>query len=229
MKRIKPVLGEFYHIYNRGVDKRVVFSDESDYVRFIHDLYEFNDINPALNSGYHLNKNSEVGLQYFRKRREPLVDIIAFCLMPNHFHLMLRAKTEDGITKFMRKIGTGYTNHFNQKYHRSGVLFQGKYKIVHINQEPHFLHLPFYIHSNPLNLIYPEWKNKKIKNYKHAFDFLKKYRWSSLLDYIGIKNFPSLIQKDFLNGIIINPENFSSMFLDWVKDFDSNDIREFLK
>ena len=77
--------------------------------------------------------------------------------------------------------------------------------------------------------MYPEWKEKKIKNYKHAFSFLKKYRWSSFLDYSGMKNFPSLIQKDFLNGIINNPEDFSSMFMDWLKDFDSKSVKDFLK
>ncbi|MCK5357108.1 MAG: transposase [Elusimicrobiales bacterium] len=223
MGRIKPYTDQIYHIYNRGVDKRIVFSEETDYVRFIHDLYEFNDIKPAA-------KYSEVQLpNIYGEDRKCLVDIIAFCLMPNHFHLMLRAKTDNGISEFMRKIGTGYTNHFNQKYNRTGALFQGKYKIVHIEKESHFLHLPFYIHANPLNLMYPEWKEKKIKNYKHAFSFLKKYRWSSFLDYSGMKNFPSLIQKDFLNGIINNPEDFSSMFMDWLKDFDSKSVKDFLK
>ncbi|MCG2724976.1 MAG: transposase [Elusimicrobia bacterium] len=232
MKRVKPVIGQFYHVFNRGVDKRIVFSEEIDYIRFIHDLYEFNDTKPAPNLTYYINykRYKEVGLPYIHKEaRKCLVEIIAFCLMPNHFHLMLRSKIDGGITEFMRKIGSGYTNYFNQKYRRTGSLFQGKYKIVHINQEAHFLHLPFYIHSNPLNLILPEWKDKNIKNYRHAFKFLKKYRWSSLLDYIGIKNFPSLIQKNFLDGIVSGPENFELMFLDWLKDFDSEEAKDFLK
>lgn len=105
------------HIYNRGVERRNVFLDEKDYLRFVLNLYEFNDTTPALNVGYHINASPiEVRLQYPRK--EQLVDILAFCLMPNHYHLMLKERMENGTTMFMRKLGTGYTNYFNIKYQR---------------------------------------------------------------------------------------------------------------
>ncbi|MBP9716185.1 MAG: transposase, partial [Candidatus Pacebacteria bacterium] len=115
LRKTALVQGEIYHIYNRGVDKRDIFMDDEDRIRFIHDLYEFNDLNPVLNLGLSLkNKSNEVGLPYFRKnKRENLVEILAFCMMDNHFHLMIRSVSENGITEFMRKLGTGYTNYFN--------------------------------------------------------------------------------------------------------------------
>src|SRR3989338_6454859 len=103
---------EIYHVYNRGVEKRDVFIHEKDYFRFIHNLFEFNDTAPAENTYY--RNVYEVRLHKIEKPKECLVEILSFCLMPNHYHLMLRQKVENGITKFMRKIGTGYTNYFNK-------------------------------------------------------------------------------------------------------------------
>ena len=184
---------EIYHIYNRGVEKRDVFTNDKDYFRFIHDLFEFNDENSALNVAYYFNpKTMEVQPQYLQKERKPrklLVEILAFALMPNHFHLLLRQKSENGLVKFMQKLGTGYTMYFNKKYERVGSLFQGRFKAVHINQEAHFIHLPFYIHTNPLSLNYGG---------STSIDFLENYRWSSYLDYIGKKNFPSVTSREFL-------------------------------
>jgi len=108
MERPTLVTNEIYHIYNRGVDKRNVFLDNDDYLRFVHDIFEFNDIAPAPNLAYHLrNKSKEVGLpNIHRAPRKLIVEVLVFCLMPNHFHFIMRQKKEGGITKFMRKIGT---------------------------------------------------------------------------------------------------------------------------
>ncbi|MFA7192469.1 MAG: transposase, partial [Candidatus Paceibacterota bacterium] len=151
LRKTSLVQGEIYHIYNRGVDKRDIFMDDEDRVRFIHDLYEFNSTNPAPNLNDYLKRgkvnNLEVGLpEIQRKPRELLVEILAFCMMDNHFHLMIRPVSENGITEFMRKIGTGYTNYFNKKYERNGALFQGKFKSVHIEKDAHLMYLPIYIH-----------------------------------------------------------------------------------
>ena len=132
------------------------------------------------------------------RAREQLVDIISFCLMPNHFHFILKQLKDGGIVKFMQKIGTGYTMYFNQKHKRSGVLFQGKFKAILIDRDEYFLPLSGYIHSNPVEIIEPGWKDAGIKDWPMVNDFLQKYRWSSYQDYIGIKNFPSVINKDFL-------------------------------
>ncbi|MDE2001122.1 MAG: transposase, partial [Patescibacteria group bacterium] len=130
------VTGNTYHVLNRGVDKRKIFLDESDYFRFIHDLFEFNDQNPINNVTYHFNgrnNSKDLASPYIgaeRKPRKLLVEILAFCLMPNHYHLLLRPKLDNGISLFMRKLNMGYAKYFNQKYERNGTLFQGRYKSV---------------------------------------------------------------------------------------------------
>jgi putative transposase len=193
-RRIRPkfVNNEIYHIYNRGVDKRDIFMGESDYIRFVHDLYEFNDTAPAKQfpRSYVGSPTSNISN---RETKERLMDILCWCLMPNHFHLMVRQRITGGISAFMQKLGTGYTNAFNITQERSGVLFQGKFKAEHVNNEPYFLHLPFYIHANPLDLAEYGWKTNGIKNIDKTIGFLENYRWSSYPDYIGKKNFPSLL------------------------------------
>ncbi|OGZ44910.1 MAG: hypothetical protein A3C84_00985 [Candidatus Ryanbacteria bacterium RIFCSPHIGHO2_02_FULL_48_12] len=208
MHRPKPETGQIYHVFNRGVDKRSIFLEEEDYLRFIRSLCDFNDTIPT-----------EVRLpENTAKKREHLVQILAFCLMPNHFHLMLQQDTEQGVTEFMRKLGTGYTNYFNKKYNRSGALFQGKYKVVHIAEEAHFLYLPFYIHVNPLDLKYAEWRDGKIHDEEEMLGFLESYRWSSYLDYIEKPNFPMATQRNFLKKILGNTADQKKEMLSWIKE-----------
>lgn len=223
-----------YHVYNRGVEKRTVFIKEKDYFRFIHDMYEFNDVNPALNLGFHFDnygtKLVKSDFTSFRKPRKPLVEILCFCLMPNHYHFMLRQLVDGGITEFMRKIGTGYTNYFNTKRQRVGPLFQGKFKAVHVTKEAHLTYLPHYIHLNPLDLKMPEWREQKIRSPKQALKFLESYRWSSYLDYIGKKNYPSVIQPDFLlTNYYRSPTslvNYRKEIEDWLADFDLMELQD---
>ena len=222
------VTGEIFHVLNRGVDKRKIFLDDRDYLRFIHDLFEFNDVNPALNIGRYLNGSQLNDLRnqsISRTPRKLIVEILAFCLMPNHFHLLLRQRVDGGITKFMRKLGIGYANYFNQKYERTGTLFQGRYKAVLVNREVHFIHLPYYIHFNPLDLLMLDWRTRKIKNYKKAVKFLESYRWSSHLDYIGKKNFPSVTQREFLLKIFGGVENYRKVVKNWLKEIDLVEIK----
>ena len=206
------VANQICHVYNRGVDKRIIFLEDGDYLRCIHDIFEFNDTKPAFNFGRSHRRPSPVNnVIDFRNQsidggqprlpRKRVVDILAFCLMPNHFHFLLRSLVVGGITLLTRKLGAGYANYFNQKYERSGALFQGGYKAVAVTKEPHFLYLPYYIHLNPLDLFAPGWKEQGIVSVEKALDFLRSYRWSSYPDYIGIKNFPSLTQREFLNEI----------------------------
>ncbi len=228
-QRLKPSTNEIYHVYNRGVEKRKVFLDDKDHLRFIHDLFEFNDTELAFNVGYHFfnNRQSTIGVkpQYVeRKSRKFLVEIQSFCLMPNHFHLLLRQNTEDGIPLFMKKLSAGYTAYFNQKYKRVGGLFQGVYKHALIKSEAHFIHLPYYIHMNPLDLITPEWREREMKNYTQALQFLEHYRWSSFLDYIGKKNFPSVTQREFLSAFLGEPQNYKKETIQWLKNFDESQI-----
>jgi len=148
--------------------------------------------------------------------------------MPNHFHLLLRQKGGGGITKFMRKLGVGYANYFNEKYKRTGTLFEGRYKIILVNQDTYFTHLPYYIHFNPLDLIMPGWRSGEIKNHQKAIGFLESYRWSSHLDYLGIKNFPSLTQREFLLKIFGKTENYKKEVENWLKQMNLEKIQKLI-
>jgi putative transposase len=233
---IKPVFvdNRIYHIYNRGVEKRNVFLDKQDHFRFVHDLFEFNDEAPAINIYYKLPQlqSYEVELRKIgnkkeeRQPRKLLVEILSFCLMPNHFHLLIKQKVDGGVIQFMQKLGTGYTNYFNKKYKRVGSLFQGRFKAVLVEEEAHFIHLPYYIHLNPLDLKFPEWRNKEIKNYKEVMKFLENYRWSSFLDYLGKKNFPSVTQRKFLNEFFGGPKQYKKDITKWLKEIDLEEIKE---
>ena len=227
------VTGEIYHIYNRGVEKRTVFTSTQDYFRFIHDLFEFNDSKAATPSNLlfktpcptkitteQLKQYLEVSLPNMRSR-DLLVNILVFCLMPNHFHLLVQQRQDEGITRFMRKLGTGYTNYFNIKKGRVGALFQGVFKAEAVEKDVHFNYLPWYIHTNPLSLFQPSWQKEGLQDTESAIKFLESYRWSSLMDYWGIKNFPSVIQPKPLLDLTGNPSpvRLKQDFLIWLGDF----------
>lgn len=178
-----PLVNEcYYHIYNRGVLKQPIFFEEKDYVRFVHDLYEFNDTNPAPKFG---GPTSDC--------RTQVVSIIAWCLMPNHFHIFLQQRTEGGISLFLKKLGGGYTMYVNEKYKRSGHVFQGKYKSKLVENDAYFLHLSRYIHLNPTELLDSNQNpNQETDKHRSVHKLLERYRWSSYMDWIGTKNFPSV-------------------------------------
>lgn len=227
-------MGELYHVLNRGVDKREIFLEDGDYFRFIHDLFEFNDEDNTLNLNYFLSKKQtitqsiDVRRRYLenRKPRKLLVEILTFCLMPNHYHLLLRPKVENGIPLFMKKLNGGYAKYFNLKYERVGTLFQSRYKSVLIKRDAHFIHIPYYIHSNPLSLIEPKWQEKKVQNYGGAIKLLESYRWSSHLDYLGKENFPSVTQRRLLLDFFGGPQNYKKSFNKWVKDTSLEKMEE---
>ena len=122
----------------------------------------------------------------------------------------------------------GYAMYFNQKYKRSGALFQGRYKTVHVSNEAHFIHLPYYIHLNPLDLAMPEWRNRKLKNYNKATEVLNNYRWSSHLDYLGKENFPSVTQRNFLLDFFDGTTGYKNKINAWLKELDPESIKEIL-
>jgi putative transposase len=219
--REKIIAGNFYHVLSRGVDKRTIFMENKDYLRFIHDLFEFNDINPVLNINYLFNKKHSIEASSPGVKRAPrklLVEILAFCLMPNHFHLMIRPKQDGALTQFMKKLNIGYAKYFNEKYQRSGALFEGRFKSVAITQDAHFSYLPYYIHLNPLDLVSPEWREWKLKDFSKAMEFLSSYRWSSHLDYCGKKNFPSVTQREFLLDFFGGYEKYARGVENWLGD-----------
>ena len=202
---------EFWHLIGRGVDKRDIVLDDKDRVRFIHDLYVFNDVHPTPNfilPGRHEN--------YIK--REVLVDIHSFCLMNNHYHLLVSECVENGIPLFMKKLNMGYAKYFNERYDRSGALWQGKYKKVLIERDAHFLYIPFYIHLNPLDYTHPKWRKGEVKNSHDALIALSEYRWSSHLDYLGVRNFPSLLQMNVLKPILGNRKKYEASISALIRD-----------
>ncbi len=236
MEKPQFVNKEIYHIYNRGVEKRNIFLVDQDYFRFINDLAEFNDKKPVLPSNIrYLVRNPkavtpqclEVQLLNIDKSdSEPLVEILAFCLMPNHYHLLVRQLVDNGVVKFMQKLGTGYTNYFNQKNERVGPLFQGRFKAVLIDNEEHFRYMPIYIHLNPLDLIAPEWREKRLNNLNKAMTFLESYRWSSYLDYVGKNNFPSVTTREFLLEVFDGSKKFKKHTNDFISTLNLEEIQD---
>lgn len=154
MRNISFANGEFYHVYNRGTDKRAVFSDESDVDRFMQSVEEFNTVEP-IGSIFEnsFNKKHQLGnptskSKHGEANERRLVNIVAFCLNPNHYHFILEQLVDDGVSMFMKRLGGGYTKYFNEKHKRSGVLFQGKYKAVHIDSNEYLLHSSAYVNLN---------------------------------------------------------------------------------
>ena len=206
--------GEFYHIYNRGTEKRNIFSSQADYDRFLSLLYVSNgDIAVDLKrQGRTLSEVSRID------RGQALVDICAYCRMPNHFHLLIREIKEGGVSSFMQKLITGYTMYFNKRHDRTGALFQGKYKATHAQDDSYLSYLISYIHLNPVKLIDSKWKENGIKDRKKAKRHLKSYRYSSYLDYLGVKRIEKIIlNKDALPKYFETPEDFETNIADWLK------------
>lgn len=220
---------DLMHVLNRGVDKRKIFLDDQDRFRFVHDLFEFNDEQNVLNV-LRRYKLMDIRCPSVENRpRKLLVKIHAFCLMDSHYHLLISPLTENGVSRFMKKLNMGYAKYFNEKYERSGALFQGKYKSVYIESDAHFLHIPYYIHLNPLDFKFKEWRDGKLKSLTEAMDFLKTYRWSSYLDYVGEKNFPSVTQRDFFLEFFGGEKKYQKETMRWLKEMDSLDINKYEK
>ncbi|MEA2112640.1 MAG: transposase [Patescibacteria group bacterium] len=147
IRKIPFVQGEYYHIYNRGVDKRVVFSDGYDFKRFKECLVEFNTASCVGSLEERRKEKNRHPMPVFGEEKK-LVDIIAYCLNSNHFHLILTPLVDNGISKFMHKLGMGYTNFFNIKNSRSGSLFQGKFKAIHIDSDEYLTLVGAYVNLN---------------------------------------------------------------------------------
>ncbi len=155
MRKQSLVSGEYYHIYNRGVDKRDIVSDKEDVHRFIESIIGFNQID-GVGSIRDLRK-VQTESKALSVPKEPLVAIVAYCLNPNHFHFLIKQLIDGGIAKFMQKLQGGYTYYFNKRNSRSGSLFQGTFRSHLIDDENYFnktlgyVNKNYAIHSIPLN------------------------------------------------------------------------------
>lgn len=180
-RKIEISIGEYYHIYNRGVEKRSIFIGSSDLERFIKLLYLANGTKPFV-----FRSVGGLSLDVINVG-EKKTAIIAYVLMPNHFHIIAREIKENGISEFMEKLSTAYAMYFNTVYKRVGPLFQGRFKAEHANSDEYLKYLFAYIHLNPIKLIEPQWKEEGIRNKKKAEQFLVTHRFSSYMDYTGVK------------------------------------------
>ncbi len=142
-RKISFTNGHYYHIYNRGTEKRKIFLDKSDYDRFITGMIEFNTEKPIGS----LFQNS---FRELSTRGTKLVEIVAYCLNPNHYHFILRQNTENGVSNFMLRLTGGYARYFNEKYQRNGSLFQGPFQAVQIADDHYLKHLSVYVNLNNL-------------------------------------------------------------------------------
>ncbi|MDO8552806.1 MAG: transposase [bacterium] len=171
---------EWYHCFNRGVDKRIVFENEQDASRFLIILYLANGTEPM--QIFNTDKPTFAkALEEYRGK--PIVSLGAYCLMPNHFHLLLKEIIEGGISEFMRKLGIAYTMYFNAKNQRVGNLFIRPFRSRHVRDDSYFQRVLQYIHCNPAELYEPGWKLGKVKDVRLLEKKLIEYPYSSLQSY----------------------------------------------
>lgn len=207
----------FFHILNRGVEKRKIFLTKDNYLRFVYNLNTLNNRNIALP-----HRDRLLALQKPGKKEE-IVDILCWCLMPNHPHIFVQEQVDGGASLLSKKLICGYTHYFNLQSDRKGVLFQGRSKIISIKHNAHFIHIPYYILSNPIELVEPKWKEKGIKNLKKVIAFLENYKYSSFPDIIGKDNFPEIINKKLFYDVYeTNETRFRKDFIEWLMGFGGN-------
>ena len=190
LRKASFAINEYYHLYNRGTEKRKIFLDTEDYKHFLFLMYICNT-----------EKSIELRRidQYF-DRGETIIDIGAYCLMPNHLHLLVREKTEGGISKYMLKLMTSYSMYFNKKYKRTGKLCENKFKSNYVDNDNYLKYLYSYIHLNPAKLIDKNWKENKTKNINKLLGYVFSYQYSSLKEYTNQK------------FITLNPSQFPHYF-----------------
>lgn len=192
-----------YHVYNRGVEGRLIFIDDQDYKTFLRYIKRYLTIPPQ----------NEVQPRWTRWRNDVMdkLQLVAYCLMPNHFHLLIKQKTTDGMTVFMKSLMNSYVKYFNQKYKRVGGLFQSVFKAVQIVDEPYLLHLTRYIHLNPLDV-----NGVTLNSLKDYF--------CSYGEYIGKRNTSWIYTKEILDlfGSKLADRSSFTSYKDFVEKYQGN-------
>ena len=221
-RKIPLVEGEFFHIYNRGNSKQKIFLDNHDRDRFVKLLYLCNS-KKAFNFRDDIVRTGTDAWDF--DREGTIVAIGAWVLMPNHFHIYIviprldqvKAKKSQ-ISFFMEKLGKAYAHYFNTKYKRTGSLFEGKFKSVHVNNDPQAKYIFSYIHLNPIKLIDKGWKENGIKDFKDAKKFLESYKWSSYLDYKKtIRPENKILNKEIFPNYVKNIKDLDTEIQEWLK------------
>lgn len=214
-RKIQFAPKSYFHIYNRGTEKREIFIDNNDYRRFLILLYLCNNTSPVSIRNL-LDKGLTFGEIFNIERKETLVDIGTYCLMNNHVHLLVKNKTENGISRFTQKLFTGYTMYFNKKNKRTGSLFESTFKANLVDKNEYLKYLFAYIHLNPIKLMESGWKEKGIKDIDKAKIFLKNYLWSSYPFYIGERENDPILNKQDFPRYFDNNKEFNEFVNDWL-------------
>lgn len=187
--------GNYYHIFNRGNGKNDIFLDEQDYKIFLHRLSE--NLFPEDEKSKEI---SSLDLKYKRKKLPPeAFSIICYCLMPNHFHILIRQNSSVKVSKLIQKLCTGYAKYFQKKYGHTGHLFQGAFKSIHVDNESYLTWLSAYIHQNPAT-------GSIVNN-------LDEYSYSSYPDYVGLRD-DKLCDKSPILDKFANKEEYKKFVLD---------------
>lgn len=198
------VTNEYYHLYNRGTDKRKIFLDKNDYEHFLFLMYICNTTKSI--ELRNINENFDRG--------ETIVDIGAYCLMPNHFHILAHEKKVGGISKYMLKLMTSYSMYFNKKYERTGKLYEGVFKSTHIDKDIYFKYLYSYIHLNPAKLIDKNWKENKNRDTVNLLNYVFNYPYSSLKEYSKEKF--RIIDTSRFPNYFLKPNDHKKELFEWL-------------
>lgn len=229
IRKVPLVNGEYYHIFNRGNSKQKIFLDDKDRERFLKLLY-------LCNSKQNIDFREQIVRAKINawdfEKGISIVFIGAWVLMSNHFHLYLTTNAEarlpqlpqgGAIVVFMHKVLTAYSKYFNAKYNRTGSLFEGKFKSIHINKDNQARYLFSYIHLNPVKLVDSKWKEQGIKSKKKAINFLNLYKWSSYFDYSMVSRIEGkIINRDKFLNYFKTKKSFQEEIFDWIKIEDKN-------
>lgn len=196
---------ELVHVFNRGVNKQVIFLDQADYARMLFHILLFQSPLPIHNVGRSVAQfRKDFSLAHISDIQDRLssrtVELVAFVLMPNHFHLVVKELKEGGTSLYLQRIEIAYTKYFNIKHDRSGYLLQGPFQSVTVDDNAQLLHLSAYIHFNP----------RELKNWKHKERF---YPWSSYLDFVGENRWGGFLSR----GIILEQFKGPAEYKDFVE------------
>jgi putative transposase len=214
-RNIEISLDEFYHIFNHGNGDRLIFLDDKDKERFVKLLYLTNGRNSFD------FENLTYGQEFLFDRGDTLVSIGAWCLMDNHYHLLLKEIEEGGISKFMHKLATSYTMYFNARHKKRGSLFESCFRLKHLSWDEYLRHMFAYIHLNPVKMIEPRWKEVGLKDLPAVKDFLETYKFSSYLDYLGCFRLENkILNKEAFPEYFSNSQEIKNEMMSWL-DFEN--------
>lgn len=197
---------KYYHVLNRGVAETIIFQRSNDYRRFLNliNFYRYKDSTLSFSKYLKLPVNQRVNFdKRLKEEGASQVEIFAYCLMPNHFHLQLKQISDNGIQKFLTNVQNGYAKYYNIKYKRYGPLFQSRFKAKIILNDELFLHISRYIHLNP------------ITSYLVTLKGLPSYPWSSLPEYLNSTN-EGFVNKNFILKMVGGKEKYKKFIYDQI-------------